>query len=1173
MNIDQIKKKLQGLVNPQGLPQNIARGVTQAAGFLAPQIKPLIQSRPAQQAIQSNVNLVKEGAQASMKLADPKRNVMRFQSPVFNPVQSMVQDMPDTLKAGKLAAAAYGLPQMTAASILTAGGLGGLFSKATGGSFSEGAGQGLSQAPILSGIGAVTNPAISSLAGRVAGNVASPLTKNLAQRVATGLMNIPEGVVMKGAITNNAYGAGDAITDFLLGAATGQNRQIIAKGSVAKKDYSRAIEKLQPNIRDLIVRFEKMAGQAYDPANPVVDLNIEDDARTIWKMIYGKNKSVPERLDRTVGEIVEAWQGWKTEMDMAQRGVMLGFADQKKVTPQEFTPSRDWQEVPLGSRVPIGGEFKMENGKQYARWNDPPNRPVENPSDPFYNVKRVGADDQAQRTMSELIRETDLGQKMKEPGGNPLTFKEVEAQARVSPTLNVTKTRENALKLGAEAKALRNKVAEYAQLGLTDDKYREALIKDKAFGQFIARLLGQRRMISNPDDVSIFNQMISKILKEGADIDEVAAAAKGVDFDNPQQAAEFYRKFIKTKTSDWLDLLRYNSMLSSPSTHINNAFSNFGGSAIIAPIEKTITGTLDFLASPFTKERKAFAGEGLAYAGGYGANVGNAAHKFADVLSGKAAETNLDTRGIPLATKGVGKGVYNVLNFPMKLLEATDQFFTTLSEGGERSALELRKSKGVNVGDIEKQVKEKAAYRLFRQEPGDKSQGYVLQAVDELTGLIQRARGSSNPITSTVAKYTLPFVRTPMNIFKQSVEYSPAGFMTIPGAKNKTEQLSKAILGTTAFAGASMLLASGRTTWAEPTGEKQKAAFRAAGMQPYSVKIGNQWVAYSKLPPALAANLALVSALHDAEESKTLNQSQTDAILEGVAKWGNFFADQSYVKQIGDLISATKGDAESFTRFFSNYPQQLVPYRALMGWITRIVDPYQRKIDTDGSLLEKQIQQLEMSIPGLSANVPMRLDNSGNPIENQNRLLNAFSPVRITNENPNARAEYEALRQDAILTKNINVLRDMVKKDGGVQRFGDTFVYLDPDTNETRAVDVSKLIERPQLTNDTETDKKLMRSYYSRLGSQRSAIKELNELGLLSDAEASSYASQYQGSGRSGSGRGRRFSIRLPKIKLLKASKTKAFKMPRMKKLKLAKSKFKKISLKTIKLDKRSSTT
>ncbi len=649
---------------------------------------------------------------------------------------------------------------------------------------------------------------------------------------------------------------------------------------------------------------------------------------------------------------------------------------------------------------------------------------VPNSQDPYFNTNKYNISPEAKAKLNEVIQE--VKPQIQAVVGKKLSNQEVINTANASAkVLNNVVDRSQTEDYTARLLRTRQQLAAAGESGKVDQSYIDNLLAVKSHATDIARKLQSFSIGADPKTVTSRDAILEAVLKVEKDTTKITEAAKGVDFNDLKQATDFYRKFVKPSTGEWVDLIRYNSMLSSPGTHIVNAASNLLSSAVIAPIEKTLTGTIDFLGSSMLgKKQTQFAGEGMQYAKGYASSLHDAAHAFADSLRGKIATGNLDIRQIPLDTS---KRIAN-LNLPTRLLEASDQFFTKLTQGAETAALQYRKGKGVKVGNIETQALDNARYRLFRSELHTKRQGTILNSIDDFTSLIQRARNSSNPVTSTIAKFTLPFVQTPMNILKQGVEYSPIGFLTTIGAPNKTEQISKAILGSSAAAATAMLVASGRTTWAEPTDSTKKAAFRAAGMQPYAVKIGNNWVSYAKLPPQLGFSIAFISALHDAEQNKTIDQNQLNVILNASAKFGNFFADQSYVKNIGDVVSAAKGSPEAMARFVSNYPQQLIPYRALLGWMARITDPYQRKVNTDANFLTQQVQQLFTQIPGLSQTVPARLDKSGEPIPNQNAILNAFSPLRVTNERGVQKQNYDLLQQKSLNTKNENIIKDKLMK-------------------------------------------------------------------------------------------------------------------------------------------------
>lgn len=670
----------------------------------------------------------------------------------------------------------------------------------------------------------------------------------------------------------------------------------------------------------------------------------------------------------------------------------------------------------------------------------------------YYNTGKMGVTPKAKNLTQATIDSPQVQSQINEIGGPKLTFNEVKAGTKVSPELNKTFTRESAQQLGEESLALRNKIAALSESGADPQQFQEALVKDKAFGMYVARLLGQRRIASNPADKTIFNKIIGAVLKAGHDPEEVAKVAGKVNFDNPTEATAFYRQYIKATKGDWMDAVRYSSMLSSPNTHINNASSNLQGTGIVAPIEKTISGGIDFLKATGAKalgknyQREHFVGEGGQYAQGYWSNVGNAAHKFADVMTGKSLSNMQELHNIPMTTGGPARAVENVLTFPGKLLQASDEFFQTLTEAGAKKALEYRAAKGGKVpGDIAGTAYKEGRKRLFNAEFNLPEEGPILKALEFIPQKVMEARSSKNPVISTVAKYTFPFVRIPSNLLKGSVEYSPLGLSTIPGATNKTEQLSKAIMGSSIGLGAAMLVATDRLTWSEPTDATKRAAFRAAGLQPYAVKIGDNWVSYAKMHPVVGFNLALVAAVRDAQQNKRLDDSQVETVLNGVAQWASYYADASYVKNIGDAVSSAKGDLSAPSRLIGNYVQQNIPYRALMGWITRIVDPVQRKADPNGNILQKQLQQISTQIPGLSSTVPAALGPDGQPIKNTNNIINSFSPAKITTENPAMKQEYTKLVEKSQQTKLESDLRDRVRSQGGIQQNGDKIFYKTKD--------------------------------------------------------------------------------------------------------------------------------
>lgn len=644
------------------------------------------------------------------------------------------------------------------------------------------------------------------------------------------------------------------------------------------------------------------------------------------------------------------------------------------------------------------------------------------------NTAHLNISDEGKKIIDEEFK--GLGERMSQKVGKVLTNQEVQEFAdESSRVLQSATTRADTLKWEAGLLKLRERLASSAESGQVTKEFIEDLAQVKQIGSDIGRKLQSFSMVADPKTVTSKQFILEEVLKVTDNADEILKAAQGVNFNNVEEASQFYRKFIKPSISEWVDLLRYNSMLSSPLTHAVNIFSNIGNTLVGRPLTKLVSGGVDLLSSTVTgKARTQFAGEAGSYVGGYLKNFKEAVNRFAGVWKGAREFTNLDLHQIPLATRGSAKNVEKFLSVPLKLLEGADQFFTALAEGGETAALNLRQAKGVVIKNADELAQEAARYSVFRQGLFKEGQGTVLDALDVFTSKILSLRKNKNPIISTVAKFTVPFVSTPMNIFKQGIEYSPAGFLTLFKNANKVEQFSKAIIGTGVAVAAGTLIASNRMTWAEPSNADERNGWRENGMQPYSVKLGNRWYSYQKLPPFLSFPLSMTALVNDAVKSKKMTETTGELVMSSFAKYAEFLADQSYFKSIGDFFDALTGDEYAISRLIGNYPQQLVPYRAFGGWLARLTDGVQRQVDNQAGFIDKQVQLLMMNVPYFSQYVPPRMGPSGKPIENRDRFINAVSPIRTVGqtaeEAKRAGAIDELKRIKSEATEKSNLLKE-----------------------------------------------------------------------------------------------------------------------------------------------------
>jgi hypothetical protein len=621
------------------------------------------------------------------------------------------------------------------------------------------------------------------------------------------------------------------------------------------------------------------------------------------------------------------------------------------------------------------------------------------------NTDRLNMDS-GYKGMAELDRQTteiieslsnkDIERLSKDAGIDTKTYSPEQVKKKIAEQLNV---RRDAVKYMNDAEIARKagnfKLAEELML-----KGAEKGRISRAQGSEIAQQLQARRIIANELDTP--QQRIFKLLDAaGVNPEAYVNRLAKVDFSDAKQVVEAYRDLVPAKKAEWLDTLRYNSMLSSPLTQAVNIFGNAQGVMGVAPIEKTIRGTFDAIAGTFGKERQYAAGEGLAYSKGAVTNIRNATIEFRDALtgSGKYANPDFNDYNIPLATKGVSGAAYKGLSFPMRVLDGMDKFFRTMASAGEESALNLRENKGIKLGgNKEALMEQEASYRVFQQEFNKPGQGTMLDAFDSFAQLVMSGRNSKNPYVSTISKFTVPFVKTINNINKQGmVEYSPVGFLNMHGNTDKVTSLTRATMGTAVFGLSALLVAAGEMTWAEPRDPEERARFRSEGKQAYAVKIGGKWLNFSKLHPSISFPMAMTAAIDDAMKNKKIDQGNADAIMEAISKYGNFLADQSYAKTVGDTLGAIGGDKEAVARMVANNIQQVIPMRAFTGWFARMTDGVERKVDTTKGYIDQQVQSIMQQYPGLRQKTTTR-DYKGEPIPANNPVFNAISPVRVTND-------------------------------------------------------------------------------------------------------------------------------------------------------------------------------
>lgn len=686
-----------------------------------------------------------------------------------------------------------------------------------------------------------------------------------------------------------------------------------------------------------------------------------------------------------------------------------------------------WRKFQNQSKLstPTEGKGVAKSGVKPPTGGIPQGQSVSGPEEPDKSAVNLAHLEVSPKAQENLVQATEaLGNEIENQTGVKLTHEQVIEAAKSAEVLKSGVSRENTLKVAAELLRTRQYLGSLAEEpGLTPE-FLKALKDVSNTGTDIARLLNSMAIDAIPEYATVKIKMIKDIQKAGVESEKILQAAQGVDFKDQMQAAKFYRQFIKPTFSEILDEFVYQNILSSPITHIRNLSSNAIQLLGLNPLTKLASGSIDLVASKLNNtERSHYISEIPSFFRGALNAIPDAVKEVSDVMSGKATVGKPDIKHIPTLSKIPDYLTLGVGKYVVRALEAGDILFTKLIEAGEIEALSERLGHTPNEKEmvgIVQEARRLAKKYVFRDETDAKNesgQGYFLSAIDQLTNVI----GSMRRVPLGI-KWIIRFIKTPMNIFKQMIEYSPAGLSTLPGAKDKTEQSAKVLIGSTVFATAWMLALLGRTTWSAPTSEKDKNDFYMAGKLPYSIRIGDNWVSYQQLGP-LAAPMALASALNYffKESPNALSDTDLEKLADTMSGMMKFYSDMSYLKGLGDLVSFGQGEKPKLP---SSLVTQVIPLSSLQGWINGIIDDLQRKPDKKLSF-ESILQNIEMKIIGLSKLVPPQKDaGTGLPIKKPARFINAISPAKVSPVNPQKEALY---KQKLRVKQQVNKTKRMIE--------------------------------------------------------------------------------------------------------------------------------------------------
>lgn len=508
---------------------------------------------------------------------------------------------------------------------------------------------------------------------------------------------------------------------------------------------------------------------------------------------------------------------------------------------------------------------------------------------------------------------------------------------------------------------------------------------------------------------------IDRLIKEGGGEKNIRDLADKIrTFNDPAALNAFVKDAMKPTLVDKAQEVWINWLLSGPQTHVVNITSNTLFSLWQMP-ERLLAAGFSKVGSKeikFTEIPEMMKG----WIEGTVEGTRLAKQSFASELPSRG-QRKIDVERPAGAISGT---TGRLVRLPGRALLAEDEFFKSIGYRMELNTLAGRiatkeglkgEARSARVFELKRdptpEMIDKAGfnadYNTFTQELGPAGKNFLAITRD-----------------LPVMRIVVPFVRTPVNIVKAGLARTPLAPLTKGfreqikrGGADREIALARIALGTM-IGGASTYLASqGLMTGAGPSDSATRSVW-LVDHQPFSAKIGDEWVSYGRIEPAaivmgLGADLATVLPFATEKERDDLVVNLSFALAKNLTN-------KTFLSGISDAIEAINDPDRNGEGYIRKLAGTVVP--SVSAQIAREVDPVLRDTTADPlsdfKTIEGIINQIKSRIPGFSDRLPARIDMWGEPIVFEGGLgPDLISPIYTKNWR-NDKPTQELLRLDVI---------------------------------------------------------------------------------------------------------------------------------------------------------------
>jgi hypothetical protein len=536
-------------------------------------------------------------------------------------------------------------------------------------------------------------------------------------------------------------------------------------------------------------------------------------------------------------------------------------------------------------------------------------------------------------------------------------------------------------------------------------------------GRALAAAKAQKKVLGSTEE--ILKGLTKNGGKELTDIfalrDAVSAikAAPGTSFDKTKSIAELTKEAVKQP--GWADKFGefvVNSYISGLATTAVNAFSG------IAKVGLLGTERILQAVNPASKVK---IGEVLpAFRGLMDGTLEAAFFAKEGIMRGSPLDAAMpEIRGAIGTQEGASKAeklLGGLVRVPSRASVGVDEFFKSIFRRMEYNAQAYRLASSGKYGDPEtvynalRTVNTKTVdwkdNILKAPELAGLPDGLRAKLIDDVRNFAKQATfqadlGSfGNKLLALRGAHpwvapVIPFVKTPINIMKDALSYTPLGVF----AKNTPTdvKIARTAIGMGITTALAQQVADDTVTGSYPKDAAKRNAMIAAGVPEYSIRIGDTYYSYARVEPLatiMGSAVDGINAVRDYVSKPSYNsKKEKELVVDVVAGVTKNIVSKTYLEGISGLLQAVHDPERYGGSFINGFAGLLVP--SIIAAPARSADPYARVVTSFGEAVQNRIPDFGLGLPVPSRQeLPIQSKLFGGARENPSYGLAAYTGLQ-----------------------------------------------------------------------------------------------------------------------------------------------------------------------------------